>query len=171
MRRGGMTRLVQHLGIILVILELAHVPLPAPEYRPLGRRVRADEVCSNPDHSRRGQPDPGAEDDGPGLCWRWAPLVDESEDGDDEDELTAIQAAGDHPGGCEVGTHDCAVATAHRARLHRHFVRGHSKGALKVFAVRSTFVGLADARHCGLRPAADDLARAPLAAMLQRWRC
>ena len=169
MRRGGLTRLVQQLGVTLVILELAHVPLPAPEYRLLRPGERSAEVCSNPDHLPRIRAEAEAPDAQPALHWRWAPLVDDPEG--DEDEVAVAQAGDDHPGACEVGTPDCSVAPTPRSRVHHHFVRGHSKGLHKVFADRSTFVGHADERHAGLRPAAIGLDRAPLAAMLQRWRC
>ena len=168
MRRGGLTRLVQQLGITLVILELAHVPLPAPEYRP-----RAAGACSNPDHASRPRLGAGADadaaDDPSALHWRWAPLVDDRDE--DDDEVALAKAGDDHPGGCEACTAECSVAPQHRSRVHHHFVRGHSKGLTKVFAAGSTFVGHADVRRAGLRPAAIGLDRAPRAAMLQRWRC
>lgn len=157
MRRGGLTRLVQHLGIILVILELSHVPLPAPAHVLRSAGGRAADACVNPDHAP--------------LHWRWAPLLDDPEEEGDEDEVAILRADGDEPGGCQAAAHACAVATPGRARLHHHFVRGHSKGLPKVFADRSAFLARADDRDAGPRPAAIDVSRAPRAAMLQRWRC
>ncbi len=155
MRRGSLTRLVQHLGITLVILELAHVPLPAPESHAHRHPGRTDETCAN-----HGSP----------LHWRWAAL--DPDEADDEEALDLAAGQLDkRPDCCGRPKVDCDVAATPRVRPHHQYVRGHSKGLHKSFAGRSTFVGLADTRAAGFHPLTNDASRAPRAAMLQRWRC
>ncbi len=156
MRRGSLTRLVQHLGITLVILELAHVPLPAPESHAHRHLVRRDEACAN--HASP-------------LHWRWAALDPDEDDDDEALGLAAVQLGEARPDCCGHAKVDCDVAATPRVRSHHQFVRGHSKGLHKSFAGRSTFVGLADTRAAGFHPLGNDASRAPRAAMLQRWRC
>lgn len=150
MARGGSTRLAYRLGVILMILELAHVPLPFPEHR------SAAPECS---------PCPA-----PGIEWHWVASTPGAIDEDDEIEVAATCDDGTCPGVCDPGRCPHMVAP-HRARMH-HFVRGHSsKGLGKVFAERSTFLGLVDGVAKGPHTATNDLAHKPRAAMLQRWLC
>jgi hypothetical protein len=154
--RRGLTRLVQHLGITLVILELAHVPLPAPESHAHKHRAHPNEACTN-----HGSP----------LHWRWAALDPDEADDEDALDLAAVRIAATRTDCCGHAKVDCDVVATPRIRAHHQYVRGHSKGLHKSFAGRSTFVGLADTRAAGFHPLANDTSRAPRAAMLQRWRC
>ncbi len=156
MKRRGLTRLVQHLGIALVILELAHVPLPAPESHARRHPTGLGPVCTNRVSA---------------LHWRWAALDPDEDDDDEAMGLAATQIGKAWPDCCGHAKVDCDVASTPRVRSHHQFVRGHSKGLHKSFAGRSTFVGLADTRAAGFHPLANDQSRAPRAAMLQRWRC
>jgi hypothetical protein len=156
MRRGSLTRLVQQLGIALVILELAHVPLPAPESHA---------------HKHPGRPDEGCASHGSPLHWRWAALDPEEADDEEALDLAAVQIGKGRADCCGHAGVDCDLAATPRVRPHHQYVRGHSKGLHKSFAGRSTFVGLADTRVAGFHPLGNGTSRAPRAEMLQRWRC
>src|SRR5207245_600394 len=93
MRRSGMTRLVHRLGVAVLILELAHVPLPLPAYAPPSPGDRS--VGSGTDRDRT------ACDLESCLQWRWAP-IEPTADADDEEAALAL--ADDGPCGCQLSS-------------------------------------------------------------------
>lgn len=165
MIRGVASRLGYRLGVILMILELAHVPLPFPEHRLPLCEDRPGGACS----TRSGpesRPSDGADR---GIEWHWVASTPGAID--DDDEIEVVGAREDESDPADDAVRCPHMVAPHRARLH-HFVRGHSsKGLGKIFAERSTFVGLVDVEAKGLHPATNDLAHMPRAAMLQRWIC
>jgi hypothetical protein len=170
MRRGGLGRLVQHLGITLVILELAHIPLPAPECHHRKASAQSAESASSRGTAANLPASPDRADVD-AIVWHWTTL-EPLGDGDDAG-LATSEVEGDRA--CSVASgdpHKCpCLASQTRARSH-HLVRGHwSKGITKILEGNPHFVGLADAGDSGFHASPDDGDHAPRAAMLQRWRC
>jgi hypothetical protein len=53
MRRSGLTRLVRRLGVTLLILGLAHVPLPTADFHVIGHQHSEGQICPLHDHLLR----------------------------------------------------------------------------------------------------------------------
>jgi hypothetical protein len=166
MRRIGPTRLVQRLGIGFLILVLANVPLPVPEFRTIRQVDRTGEITSLRDRLVDWQPDDSSSGDGNlAIHWRWAPLGFGPEDawGQDSGQEDAL--------GCEMPD-DPDLVPAIRASIHVGIYRRSQDlaGCLSVEEA-SRLARLSKSASPGGNFASTFPGRAPRDAMLQRWRC
>jgi hypothetical protein len=74
MRRRGLTRLVRRLGITLLILGLAHVPLPTADFHVIGHEHGEGQACLLHDHLLRWHAS-DAPSEGAVLHFHWALLA------------------------------------------------------------------------------------------------
>src|SRR5579871_6840099 len=113
MVRGRLTRLGHWLGVILMILQLAHVPLPFPEHR------SAAPACQDrPGAACSARPCPVAD---AGLEWHWFATTPGAVS-DDDDEIEVAAAPADESDDEDDSVLCPHLVAPHRARLH-HFVR------------------------------------------------
>jgi hypothetical protein len=166
MRRIGLIRLVQRLGIGFLILVLANVPLPVPEFRPIRQVDRKGAVSSLHDRLIDWRPDESSSDAGDlAIHWRWAPLgfgpVDAwGQDSGQEDVL-----------GCELPD-DPDLVPAIRTGFHFGlFRRSQDSAEWLSVADASRHASLSNSASLGGNFASTFPGRAPRDAMLQRWRC
>jgi hypothetical protein len=178
MLRGGGKRLDHRLGIGLLILSLAHVPLPMPGFHAAGRRGESSGSFASGYQQGRGYRTAHASDEGPELRWHWV-AVDEDlldqeldDDGPDEDLVLVLERAKDASCGANETGFGPHLASAHRVRMHLHLLRpAKSKRSWQSFADPSVSARLTNARAESTSPAVNCPARTPDESMLQRWRC
>jgi hypothetical protein len=179
MLRGGVKRLDQRLGIGLLILSLAHVPLPMPGFHAAGRRGESSGSFATGYQQGRGYRAARPSDEGSELYWHWV-AVDEDlldqeiddDDGPDEDLVLVPERAKDASCGANETGFSPHLASAHRVRMHLHLLRpAKSKRVWQGFADPSVSARLTDARVDSTPTGVESPARTPDESMLQRWRC
>ena len=166
MRRTVLTRLIQRLGIIFLILELANVPVPVPEFHPIRPVDRSGEVCSLHDHvARPHRDDAGPEDAGLAIRWHWAPLgfgpVDAWGHDDGHQDLLGSELPDDPD-----------IAPGARSGLHFGLLR-RSQGPADwgLGTGKSRLARLSDSASSVGNFASTFPGRSTGDAMLQHWRC
>jgi hypothetical protein len=70
-RRPGLHHRVRSLGIALLILSLAHAPMPQADFHNVRHHDAPGQVCEHHDHLLRWHPDASQADDVAVLHWHW----------------------------------------------------------------------------------------------------
>ena len=70
-RKGGLRHRARVLGIGLLILGLAHAPMPQADFHNVRHHDQAGQVCELHDHLLRWHPDAGLAEDVAVLHWHW----------------------------------------------------------------------------------------------------
>jgi hypothetical protein len=170
MRRDGGETSIRLAGIILLILNLAHVPLPVADFHALGHLHGEGQLCALHNHLLRWHA-PGGDSSRPVLHFHWAFLVPPRPDA--ENKTPAVHADSPDPFDIESSDDDPkpTLETAVRTQVAK------SLPPLVVALLPAIEPGIVrqPAKGCSLSASRNFNStfppRSSLSSRLERWRC
>jgi hypothetical protein len=170
MRRNGWTTWVRRLGVTLLILNLAHVPLPLADFHVIGHLHGVGQICPLHDHLLRWHASEGASEN-PVLHFHWAFLSEPVPDTATEGPAFHADVADPLDAKLSDLLPESAVAASMRSMVERP-----SPALLVGLHLEPSPGGTHHAVSAGSAPAFRNFAATfpphlPTASRLQRWVC